>query len=167
MKLAESFPSPDDEKITKGLAHCEERPAPYVIADEKGAIFSNSAGQESQLSTFGSPPLAHQHRLSTCSSSPLAHQRQLYGSPPSSSPTPLPSGGEQVGLAVASHQLLQEFPGVSSPSGDLPPCGDFWRLNLQIKPDQYKFPNIGNLTASLAGCKIFSKLDLKKGYHQV
>jgi hypothetical protein len=45
MKIAESFPLPDDEKITKGLAHCEERPAPYVIADEKCAIFSNSASQ--------------------------------------------------------------------------------------------------------------------------
>jgi hypothetical protein len=42
MKIAESFPLPGDEKITKGLAHCEERPAPYVIADEKCAIFSNS-----------------------------------------------------------------------------------------------------------------------------
>jgi hypothetical protein len=42
IKIAASFPSPDDEKITKGLAHCEERPAPYVIADEKCAIFSNS-----------------------------------------------------------------------------------------------------------------------------
>jgi hypothetical protein len=42
MKLAESFPSPGDEKITKGLAHCEERPSPYVTTDEKCAIFSNS-----------------------------------------------------------------------------------------------------------------------------
>jgi hypothetical protein len=42
IKIAASFPSPDDEKITKGLAHSEERPAPYVIADEKCAIFSNS-----------------------------------------------------------------------------------------------------------------------------
>jgi hypothetical protein len=35
---------PDDEKITKALAHCDERPAPYVITDEKCAIFSNSVG---------------------------------------------------------------------------------------------------------------------------
>jgi hypothetical protein len=43
MKIAESFPSPGDEKITKGLADCEKHPAPYVITDKKCAIFSNSA----------------------------------------------------------------------------------------------------------------------------
>jgi hypothetical protein len=42
IKIAESFTSPGDEKITKGLAHCEERPGPDVITDEKCAIFSNS-----------------------------------------------------------------------------------------------------------------------------
>jgi hypothetical protein len=45
MKIAESFPSPGDEKITKGLAHCEERPAPYVMTNKKCAIFSNSVAE--------------------------------------------------------------------------------------------------------------------------
>jgi hypothetical protein len=47
------------------------------------------------------------------------------------------------------------------------PCGNFPRLNLQTRPDRYTCPNIGNLTAQLAGCTVFSKLDLRKGYHQV
>jgi hypothetical protein len=47
------------------------------------------------------------------------------------------------------------------------PCGDFRRLNLATKEDRYSCPNIGDLTARLAGCKVFSKLDLRKGYHQV
>jgi transposase InsO family protein len=194
--------------------------------------------QQNQLSTNGSPPSALQQRLSSFGSPPSAHQHRLSGSTPSSPPAPPPSGDGHVGLAVAAispfHQLLQEFPGVTSPSGDLPPakhavqhhietegrpvtakyrrldpvklaaakkefaalerqgivrrsnsnwssplhmvqkpdgtwrpCGDFRRLNLQTKPDQYTCPNIGDLTARLAGCKIFSKLDLKKGYHQV
>jgi cleavage and polyadenylation specificity factor subunit 1 len=33
--------------------------------------------------------------------------------------------------------------------------------------DRYTCPNIGDLTARLAGCRVFSKLDLRKGYHQV
>jgi hypothetical protein len=40
--MAESFPLLDEEKITKGIVHCEERPAPCAINNEKCAIFSNS-----------------------------------------------------------------------------------------------------------------------------
>jgi hypothetical protein len=41
------------------------------------------------------------------------------------------------------------------------------RLNAMTTPDRYTCPNIGNLTARLAGCRVFSKLDLRKGYHKV
>jgi hypothetical protein len=34
IKIAASFSLPDDEKITKGLAHCEEHPTPYVITEK-------------------------------------------------------------------------------------------------------------------------------------
>ena len=56
---------------------------------------------------------------------------------------------------------------VRKSDGTWRPCGDFRRLNLQTRPDLYTCPNIGDLTARLAGCKVFSKLDLRKGYHQV
>ena len=47
------------------------------------------------------------------------------------------------------------------------PCGDYRLLNLQTQPDLYTCPNIANLTARLEGCTIFSKLDLRKGFHQI
>jgi len=56
---------------------------------------------------------------------------------------------------------------VKKQDGSWRPCGDFRRLNAQTQPDRYTCPNIGDLTARLAGCKVFSKLDLRKGYHQV
>jgi hypothetical protein len=40
--MAEKFSSCPEENITKGLGHCEERPAPCVISNEKCAVFSNS-----------------------------------------------------------------------------------------------------------------------------
>ncbi|MBM3938326.1 MAG: hypothetical protein FJ333_06695, partial [Sphingomonadales bacterium] len=46
-------------------------------------------------------------------------------------------------------------------------CGDFRQLNLQTRPDRYTCPNLADLSADLAGCRVFSKLDLRKGYHQV
>ena len=56
---------------------------------------------------------------------------------------------------------------VKKVDGSWRPCGDFWQLNVQTKPDRYTCPNMGDLTARLAGCRVFSKLDLPKGYHQV
>ena len=47
------------------------------------------------------------------------------------------------------------------------PSRDFRRLNIQMVLDQYTSPNMADLTARLVGCTVFSKLDLRKGYHQV
>ena len=47
------------------------------------------------------------------------------------------------------------------------PCRDFRRLNLQTAPDKYSVPNIADLAAKLHGPRVFAKLDLRKGYHQV
>ncbi len=33
--------------------------------------------------------------------------------------------------------------------------------------DKYPIPNVQDFTAHLHGCRVFSKLDLKKGYYQV
>ena len=56
---------------------------------------------------------------------------------------------------------------VKKSDGSWRPCGDFRRLNLITKRDLYTCPNIADLTARPAGCEVFSKLDLRKGYHQV
>jgi len=53
---------------------------------------------------------------------------------------------------------------VKKADGSWQPCGDFRQLNLQTKQDCYTCPNIGDLTAHLAGRKVFSKIDLRKGY---
>jgi len=56
---------------------------------------------------------------------------------------------------------------VKKADGSWRPCGDFRRLNLQTKPDRYTCPNLGDFSARLEGCTVFSVLDLRKGYHQV
>ncbi len=47
------------------------------------------------------------------------------------------------------------------------PCGDFSRLNLVTEPDVYPLPNMLDFAAKAAGCTVFSKSDLRKGYHQI
>jgi hypothetical protein len=56
---------------------------------------------------------------------------------------------------------------VKKADGSWRPCGDFRRLNLITEPDKYPLPRMDDLAAGLSGCKIFSKLDLKQGYHQI
>jgi hypothetical protein len=44
------------------------------------------------------------------------------------------------------------------------PCEDFQRLNLVTEPDMYTLPNMLDFADRFSGCRIFSKIDLQKGY---
>jgi hypothetical protein len=56
---------------------------------------------------------------------------------------------------------------VWKPDGSWWPCSDYWRLNLVMVPDSYPLPNMLDFSEKIAGCKIFSKVDLRKGYHKI
>ena len=56
---------------------------------------------------------------------------------------------------------------VPKKDGSLRPCGDYRRLNQRTSGDAYPIPHVQDFAAGLAGCRVFSKIDLVKGYHQV
>jgi len=56
---------------------------------------------------------------------------------------------------------------VRKADGSWRPCGDYRRLNAATVPDTYPIPNMMDFTTKVAGSKIFSKIDLRKGYHQI
>ncbi len=56
---------------------------------------------------------------------------------------------------------------VRKANGDWRPCGDYRRLNGITIPDSYPLPNMMDFVARLEGARIFSKIDLRKGYHQI
>jgi hypothetical protein len=89
--------------------------------------------------------------------------------------------GEKLAAAKAEFKQLEEDDIIqrstspwSSPlhmvrkaDGSWRPCGDFQRLNLVTEPDVYPLPNMLDFAAKAAGCTVFSKIDLRKGYHQI
>lgn len=56
---------------------------------------------------------------------------------------------------------------VPKEDGSFRPCGDFRALNAQTIPDRYPLPFIQDVSAILDGKRVFSKVDLKKAFHQV
>ena len=56
---------------------------------------------------------------------------------------------------------------VRKPDGSWRPCGDYRLLNAATTNDRYPVPHIQDFNANLDGCTVFSKIDLRKGYHQI
>ena len=47
------------------------------------------------------------------------------------------------------------------------PCGDYRNLNAATKPDRYPIPHIQDFAMNLRGARVFSKVDLYKGYYNI
>jgi hypothetical protein len=44
-------------------------------------------------------------------------------------------------------------------------CGGLSAITAMMTANRYTCTNIGDLKVRLAGCRVFSKLDLRKGYY--
>ena len=51
--------------------------------------------------------------------------------------------------------------------GTLQMCVDYRPLNSVIVKNKYPLPRIDTLFDQLAGAKVFSKINLRSGYHQI
>lgn len=56
---------------------------------------------------------------------------------------------------------------VKKKDGSLKICIDYRKLNKVTIKNRYPLPRIGDLFDQVKGAKIFSKIDLKSGYHQL
>lgn len=74
---------------------------------------------------------------------------------------------EQGICQPSSSQWASPLHVVRKENGNWRPCGDFRKLNSVTTPDRYPLPHIQDFTYHLAGCTIFSKIDLVKAYFQI
>ena len=56
---------------------------------------------------------------------------------------------------------------VPKADGSWRPCGDYRKLNLATVDDRYPLPHIQSFTSATAGAKVFTVIDLIRGYHQI
>ena len=56
---------------------------------------------------------------------------------------------------------------VPKPCGALRPVGDFRALNIKTELDLFPLPHLRDFTHKIAGCSVFSKVDLRKAFHQI
>ena len=56
---------------------------------------------------------------------------------------------------------------VPKPNGKWRPCGDYRRLNNNTIDDRYPLPHIHDFNAQLQNSRVYSKIDLVRGYHQI
>jgi hypothetical protein len=56
---------------------------------------------------------------------------------------------------------------VKKPDGSWRCCGNYRRLNNVTVPETYPLLNMMDFSSRVAGCSIFTKIDLRKGYYQI
>ena len=124
-----------------------------AVLDDSGRLPETTHGVVHHLSTTGPPVASPFRRLDA---EKLAAAKAEF------------AALEQNGIVRRSNSpWASPLHMVRKADGGWRPCGDYRRLNGVTVPDVYPLPNMMDFQSRMQGCRVFSKVDLRKGYHQI
>jgi cleavage and polyadenylation specificity factor subunit 1 len=158
------------DKTTGQLAACEASPYSQTNAISICAAlpFEEEFTALTDTPDFTQTTTSTMHSIDTGSSRPIAHRsRPLSGKKLADAKAAFDSLLQANIVRRSNSHWASPLHMVRKGSGEWRPCGDYRALNRVTKPDRYPVPHIISFASNLDGCKVFSKIDLVKAYHQI
>lgn len=107
------------------------------------------------------------HRIETTGSPTFARARRLAPDKYTAARTEIESMMRLGVCRPSNSPWASPLHMVRKADGTWRPCGDYRALNAQTIPDRYPLPYLQDFTMQLRGKTVFSKVDLRKAYHQI
>ena len=143
---------PKDGGLSRRMEHVADE-FPDVFQDIDGMPPKRDTEHKIELEEGAEPPTQHLIRLS-----PLELEESRKQIADYMEKKHIRASGSAYGAPVIF---------VRKKDGTLRMCIDYRKLNKQTKKDRYPMPRIDELLDQLLGARVFTKLDLRSGYHQV
>jgi Reverse transcriptase (RNA-dependent DNA polymerase) len=149
-----------------GLGAVQAAEPPLLLPQLRSVLesFPEVLGAKGKL-----PPVKHkvQHSILTSGRPVTARFRRLDAAKLAAAKKEFLKMEEESIIRRSSSGWASPLHMVPKKEGSWRPYGDYRQLNAATVPDHYPVPNIGDMSAKLAGCSVFTKLGLRKGYYQI
>jgi hypothetical protein len=164
-------PSPPSASSPSPSPPSSSTPSPSSSSDPAAGLYRAILAEFPDMvnSSKKLPPVSHQvvHHIVTTGPPIAARFRRLDGEKLEAAKAEFKQLEAEGIIQRSTSPWASPLHMVQKKDGSWRPCGDFRRLNVVTELDVYPLPNMLDFVAKAAGCTVFSKVHLRKGYHQI